>query len=88
MEAPMPEVLIIPNKYEDRSTTSAQAMSFLVKSYSEYLISDFAIRKSEDFLRSAREQLPISFFCKANSMAFEDVRDYLRILINKSAITQ
>lgn len=83
LEQPLPEIIIIPNKYEDRSTTSAEAMSILVQSYNEYLIPNFAVRKSEDFPRSAREQLPLSFFCKANSIAFEDVSDYLKILIKK-----
>jgi len=83
IEQPLPEILIIPNKYEDRSTTSAEAMSILVKNYGKYMIPDFAVRKSEDFPRSAREQLPLSFFSKANSIAFEDMLDYLKILIEK-----
>lgn len=81
----MPEILIIPNKYEDRSSASAEAMAVLNKYYNQYLFPNFAVRKSEDFLRSARDQLPISFFCKSNSIAFEDISDLIQIIISKSA---
>lgn len=80
----LPEVLIIPNKYEDRASSSAEAMSVLNKYYSNYLVPNFAVRKSEDFPKSARDQLPLSFFCKSNSIAFEDVSDLIRIIISKS----
>lgn len=81
-----PEMLVIPNKYEDRSTASAEAMSVLNKYYGEYLVPNFAVRKSEDFPRAARDQMPISFFCKSNSIAFEDVCDLIRFIIKKSEV--
>ncbi len=80
----LPEVLIIPNKYEDRASSSAEAMAVLNKYYSSYLVPNFAVRKSEDFPKSARDQLPLSFFCKSNSIAFEDISDLIRIIISKS----
>lgn len=80
----LPEVLIIPNKYEDRSSSSAEAMAVLNKYYNSYLVPNFAVRKSEDFPKSARDQLPLSFFCKSNSIAFEDISDLIRIIISKS----
>lgn len=80
----MPEIHIIPNKYEDRSSTSAEALSALLKHYGEYVKTDFAIRKSEDFLKSSRDQIPLSFFCKSNSIAFEDLSDLLKIIIEHS----
>ena len=58
------------------------------KFYNEFLIPDFAVRKCEDFPKSAREQQPISFFCKSNSIAFEDICDLLRVIISKSSIEQ
>jgi chromosome partitioning protein len=88
MEEEPPHILIIPNKYEDRSSTSAEAMSILIKNYPEYLIPNFAVRKSEDFPKSAREQLPISFFCKSNSIAFEDIKDLINIIIDASEIKE
>lgn len=84
METSPPEILVIPNKYEDRSTTSAEAMSILMQKYEKYISPNFAVRKSEDFPRSAREQLPLSFFCKINSIAFEDVSDLIKIILEKA----
>ena len=88
MQADQPEIIIVPNKYEDRSNSSAEAMAVLNKFYNEFLIPDFAVRKCEDFPKSAREQQPISFFCKSNSIAFEDICDLLRVIISKSSIEQ
>jgi chromosome partitioning protein len=82
----LPDILIIPNKYEDRSSSSAEAMTVLNKYYSKYLVPNFAVRKSEDFPKSARDQLPLSFFCKSNSIAFEDISDLIRIIISKSEL--
>jgi len=84
LDASLPEILIIPSKYEDRSNTSAEALSLLSRMYSEYLIPNFAVRKSEDFLKASRDQMPIAFFCKANSIAFEDISDLLKIIVEKS----
>lgn len=86
MELNLPEITIIPNKYEDRSNSSAEAMTALHKFYGTYLIPNFAVRKSEEFPKSARDQMPISFFCKANSIAFEDICDLLKIIIGKSEV--
>jgi len=88
LELDTPKIFIIPNKYEDRSTTSAEAMSVLVNQYGEMLEPDFAVRKSEDFLKSARDHLPLSFFCKSNSIAFEDISDLVRIIIKHSRASE
>lgn len=82
----LPDVLIIPNKYEDRASSSAEAMAVLNKYYNSYLVPNFAVRKSEDFPKSARDQLPLSFFCKSNSIAFEDISDLIRIILSKSEL--
>lgn len=79
----LPEILIIPNKYEDRASSSAEAMAVLNKYYNQYLVANFAVRRSEDFPRAARDQLPISFFCKSNSIAFEDIVDLVRVIVSK-----
>jgi chromosome partitioning protein len=80
----MPDILMFPNKYEDRTATSAEAMSVLNKYYSEYLKPDFAIRKSEEFNIANKLSKPLAFFCRHNSIAFEDVLDVIDFILNKS----
>lgn len=75
MQIDLPKITIIPNKYEDRLSSSAEAMTALSKYYKEYLIPDFAIRKSEDFNTAAKNGLPFSMFSKRNSIALEDIVD-------------
>ena len=86
MKTRLPLVAIIPNKYEDRASSSLEAMTALSKFWKDYLIKDFAVRRSEDFPKAARDQLPISFFCKVNSIAFEDISDLTREIIKRSAM--
>lgn len=66
---------IIPNKYEDRTTNSAEAMTVLRTYYSESLKPDFAIRRSEDMITSSKLCKPLAFFAKKNSIALQDVLD-------------
>lgn len=84
----MLEITVIPSKYEDRSATSAEAIAFLSSQYKEWIIPDFAVRKSEDFLKSSRDQLPLGLFCKVNSIAYEDIVDLVKyiILVSKKDI--
>lgn len=77
-----PQILIIPNKYEDRASSSVETMSYLRKNWEKYIIPEFAVRKSEDFPKAFLEQTPISVFCKVNSIAFEDIAQVVRHLIN------
>lgn len=84
-DSALPEIFIIPNKYEDRSSASAEAMAALIKYYSNYLVPNFAVRKSEDFPKAARDQMPISFFCKSNSIAFDDISDLVKFVLRYSA---
>lgn len=84
-DSTLPDLFIIPNKYEDRSSASAEAMAALIKYYSNYLVPNFAVRKSEDFPKAARDQMPISFFCKSNSIAFEDICDLVKFILKYSA---
>ena len=86
MDISSPEIIIIPNKYEDRSALSAEAMAILYKYYGDYLMPNFAVRKSEEFPKSARDKLPVSYFCKSNSIAFEDISDLTQLIIRKSEI--
>ena len=79
-----PEIMIIPNKYEDRLGSSAEAMAALRKYYLDYVMKDFAIRKSEDINTAAKLRMPIGFFCKSNSNAFEDFKDLALEIIKKS----
>lgn len=85
MEYTFPKILIIPNKYEDRSNLSAESLSALMKYYQEYLIPDFAVRKSDEFPKSARDQRPVYCFCKVNSNALEDINDLTNIIISFSS---
>lgn len=80
----MPTILMLPNKYEDRTATSAEAMTLLNKYYSEYLKPNWAIRKSEDFNIAAKLSQPLAFFCKRNSIAFADVIDAIYFILEKS----
>lgn len=80
----MPEILMFPNKYEDRSATSAEAMTVLSRYYSEYLMPNFAIRKSEEFNVSSKQSKPLAFFCRNNSIAFEDIIEVIYYILEKS----
>jgi chromosome partitioning protein len=78
----IPEILIIPNKYEDRASSSVETMSYLKKNWEKYIIPEFAVRKSEDFPKSFLEQMPLSLLCKVNSIAFEDMAQVVRHIVN------
>jgi chromosome partitioning protein len=75
---------VIPNKYEDRSSNSAEAMAMLKKYYEKHLKPDFAIRKSEEIINSSKMAKPLSFFVKKNSIALEDVLELTKYIIEIS----
>lgn len=81
----LPEIFMFPNKYEDRSATSAEAIVALNQIYPQYLMPNFAIRKSEEFNIASKLSKPLAFFCRNNSIAFDDVMDMIRFLIDKSS---
>lgn len=83
MRMSLPDILIIPNKYEDRSTNSAEAMTVLRQYYSQFMIDDFAFRKSEDIPTSAKQSLPLAFFARVNSLALEDIKDLLPFIFGR-----
>ncbi|MBW8309190.1 MAG: ParA family protein [Candidatus Paracaedibacteraceae bacterium] len=83
MRMELPEILIVPNKYEDRSTNSAEAMTVLRQFYSQFMMTDFAFRKSEDIPTSAKQSLPLAFFARANSLALEDTKDLIPAILNR-----
>lgn len=83
-EKNIPEILMIPNKYEDRTVVSGEAMSILSGSYYNYLKPDFAIRRSEDFNIASKISKPLAFFCRYNSLAFEDIVEILRYFVQKA----
>lgn len=86
MHMDRPECIIIPNKYEDRFGTSAEAMAILRQFYNEYLIPNFAVRKNEDFNKAAKLGLPLCFFAKKDSNALNDVIELMHTLIKRSSI--
>lgn len=75
---------VIPNKYEDRSSNSAEAMAVLKKYYSDFLKSDFAVRKSEEIITSSKISKPLGLFVKKNSIALEDIIELIYHIINIS----
>ena len=84
MQLSPPELIVVPNKYEDRYGTAAESMTVLRKNFSKYLIPDFAVRKAEDFNIAAKEGLPLPCFARKNSIALEDVIELTHYLLNKS----
>lgn len=78
------KINIIPNKYEDRTSSSAEAMTALRKYYHDFLKDDFAIRKSEDIVSSAKVSKPLAFFAKKNSIALEDIIELSHYIIKQS----
>lgn len=83
MQISLPDILVIPNKYEDRSSSSAEAMTVLRQFYGNFMISDFAIRRSEDINSSAKLSLPLAFFARTNSIAFDDIADLIHAMLTK-----
>lgn len=75
---------IIPNKYEDRTANSAEAMTVLRNYYSQYLKENFAIRRSEDIVTSAKIGKPLAFFAKKNSIALDDIIELNHYIIEIS----
>ena len=86
MQISFPIFNVIPNKYEDRYGTTAEAMTILKKNYENYLIPDFAVRKAEDFNIAAREMLPICCVAKRNSIALEDIIEFMWYMIHISSV--
>jgi chromosome partitioning protein len=80
-----PSMIIIPNKYEDRMSSSGEAMSLLRKNYSAIMKPDFAVRKSEDINIAAKLSLPLGVFAKSNSNAFEDVLEVVNYILELTA---
>lgn len=64
---------VIPNKYEDRTANSAEAMTVLKTYYANFLKPDFAIRRSEDIITSSKLGKPLALFTKKNSIALKDI---------------
>ena len=84
MDIKIPEIVIVPNKYEDKYGTAAESMAILRKNFSQYLIPDFAVRKAEDFNIAAKEGLPIPCVAKKNSIALEDIIELSYYMLEKS----
>ena len=78
----LPNIMIVPNKYEDRTAASGEAMAVLREFYSDFIMPDFAVRKSEELHTSGKISLPLAMFCRSNSIALEDVNDVIRYILN------
>lgn len=78
----IPNLIIIPNKYEERTSASGEAMAVLKNLYGEYVIPNFAVRRSEELHTSAKISQPLAFFCRSNSIALEDIKDVILYILN------
>lgn len=74
---------IIPNKYEDRASSSAEAMTALREYYRSYIKEDYAIRRSEDINTAAKLGKPLALFAKKNSNALSDIIELVHFLLEK-----
>lgn len=74
---------IIPNKYEDRSSSSAEAMTALREFYRIYIKDNYAIRRSEDINTAAKLGKPLACFAKKNSNALADVIELVQFMLEK-----
>ncbi len=77
----MPKILVVPNKYEDRTSSSGEAMSLIRKHYSQFAIPDFAVRMSEELKTSTKLNMPLALFCRSNSIAFEDTVEMINYIL-------
>jgi chromosome partitioning protein len=77
-------IFIVPNKYEDRTASSGEAMSALRQFYSEFTKENFAVRKSEDIVISSKLSKPLAFFAKKNSIALYDIIELVHYIITFS----
>lgn len=80
----VPEIVVLPNKYEERTVSSGEAISLLRKHFGNYLIPNFAIRMSEEFKTSTKLCMPLALFCRSNSIAFDDTIEALHYLLQKN----
>jgi chromosome partitioning protein len=86
MRIPARELNIIPNKYEDRTSSSAEAMTVLREYYGPYIKPDFAIRRSEDINTGAKLGKPLALFAKKNSIALADIVELVHYLLEKYTV--
>lgn len=77
----LPKITIIPNKYEERTASSGEAMAVLRDHYSDYVIPNFAVRRSEELHTSCKTAIPLAFFCRTNSIALEDMKEVIKYLL-------
>jgi chromosome partitioning protein len=83
MQIKIPDIFLVPNKYEDRANSSAEAMAVLRQHYADFMFPDFAVRRSEEINTAAKLSQPLAFFARSNSIALEDVVDLIHALLMK-----
>lgn len=79
-----PEIIIIPNKYDEKTTISMEAVTVLDQYFKEFVLNNFAFRKSEEINTSAKTAQPLAFFCRKNSVAMEDLVGVLYYILSKT----
>ena len=88
MDKEQPLIRIIPNKYEERTTSSAEAIIALFKMYKDKVLPDFAVRRTEDFVKSAKLGAPLALFCKPKSPALEDIVELIYLSLNDITVSK
>jgi len=88
MKTNIRDINIIPNKYEDRLSSSAEGMTVLRDYYGDHIKKDFAIRKSGDIKVSGEIGKPLALFAKRNSTALKDIVELLHHQIFRHSVTE
>jgi chromosome partitioning protein len=74
---------IVANKYEAKTATAQEVLGVLRLDYKNAIM-ETVVRKSEDINLSTKKSLPVCCVGSNKSTAFEDIRDFIHELINKS----
>jgi len=67
---------VIANKYEIKTATAQEVLGSIRTEYGDKVI-NAVIRKAEEINIAAKRKLPLTFFCKTKSAAFEDIMDLI-----------
>lgn len=74
---------IIANKYDSKTATAQEILGTLRVDYKNHVMSS-VVRRCEEINISAKKKMPICALCNDKSIAFEDILDLVRELIDIS----
>lgn len=72
MKKEMPNMNIVPNKYNPKDVSSIKAAVALKEAFSEFIRPEFYVRQSADFNRSSAATVPLIFMSNKSSNALAD----------------